>query len=140
MAKKPISQKRAEREKQENQTLQRVFNVFLLGIAAECYLFIVYRNYVMGTAASLLVWHNVLRWAAILGVVLLLAGGVTAYVKRGEPKLRRGMTLAAVIVAALALWRFLPRSLGDVLNGDPGAVTSMAALADYLEAHGVPSA
>ena len=55
MAKKPISQKRAEREKQENQTLQRVFNVFLLGIAAECYLFVVYRNYVMGTAASLLV-------------------------------------------------------------------------------------
>ena len=49
------------------------------------------------------------------------------------------LTLAAVIVAALALWRFLPRSLGDVLNGDPGAVTSMAALADYLEAHGVPS-
>ena len=70
MAKKPISQKRAEREKQENQTLQRVFNVFLLGIAAECYLFVVYRNYVMGTAASLLVWHSVLRWAAILGVVL----------------------------------------------------------------------
>ena len=37
------------------------------------------------------------------------------------------LTLAAVIVAALALWRFLPRSLGDVLNGDPGAVVSMAA-------------
>ena len=78
MAKKPISQKRAEREKQENQTLQRVFNVFLLGIAAECYLFVVYRNYVMGTAASLLVWHSVLRWAAILGVVLLAAGAAGA--------------------------------------------------------------
>ena len=34
MAKKPISQKRSEREQQENQALQRVFNVFLLGIAA----------------------------------------------------------------------------------------------------------
>ena len=72
MAKKPISQKRAEREKQENLTLQRVFNVFLLGIAAECYLFVVYRNYVMGTAASLLVWYNILRWAAIAGVVALV--------------------------------------------------------------------
>ena len=37
------------------------------------------------------------------------------------------LALAAVIVAALALWRLLPRSLGDVLNGDSGAVTSMAA-------------
>ena len=41
MAKKSISEKRAERERQENQTLQRVFNVFLLGLAAEVYLFIV---------------------------------------------------------------------------------------------------
>ena len=37
------------------------------------------------------------------------------------------LALAAVAVVALALWRFLPRSLGDVLNGDPGAVTNMAA-------------
>ena len=39
------------------------------------------------------------------------------------------LALAAVAVIALALWRLLPRSLGDVLNGDPGAVTSMAAQA-----------
>ena len=37
------------------------------------------------------------------------------------------LALAAVAVVALALWRFLPRSLGDVLNGDPGAAASMAA-------------
>ena len=37
------------------------------------------------------------------------------------------LALAAVIVVALALWRFLPRSLGDVLNGDPGAAANMAA-------------
>ena len=72
MAKKPISQKRADREKQENLALQRVFNVFLLGIAAEVYLFIVYRNYIMGTAHSLLVWYNILRWGALAGLVLLL--------------------------------------------------------------------
>ena len=46
MAKKSISQKRAERQQQENQALSRVFLVFLLGLAAECYLFLVYRNYV----------------------------------------------------------------------------------------------
>ena len=49
------------------------------------------------------------------------------------------LALAAVIVVALALWRLVPRSLADVIGQDPGAVISMAALADYLEAHGVPS-
>ena len=44
MSKKPISQKRAERQQMENQALHRVFNVFLLGLAAECYLFIVQRR------------------------------------------------------------------------------------------------
>ena len=34
MAKKPISQKRAEKEELENRALHRVFNVFLLGLAA----------------------------------------------------------------------------------------------------------
>lgn len=103
MAKKPISQKRADREKQENLALQRVFNVFLLGIAAECYLFVVYRNYVMGTAASLLVWYNVLRWAAIAGVVLLLGAAAAAYVKRAQPRLRRIMTLISVAGLFLAV-------------------------------------
>ena len=103
MAKKPISQKRAEREKQENLTLQRVFNVFLLGIAAECYLFVVYRNYVMGTAASLLVWYNILRWDAIAGVVALVGGAATAYVKRNQPKLRIAMTLVSVVGLFLAV-------------------------------------
>lgn len=37
------------------------------------------------------------------------------------------LALAAVIVAALALWRLLPRSLADVLNADPGTVAGMAA-------------
>ena len=97
MAKKPISQKRADREKQENQALQRVFNVFLLGIAAECYLFIVYRNYIMGTPNSLLIWHSILRWGMLAGLILLVAGAAVAWIKRGQPKLRTGMVLAAVV-------------------------------------------
>ena len=42
MAKKSMSEKRAEREQAENQVLRRVFNVFLLGLAAEVYLFVVW--------------------------------------------------------------------------------------------------
>lgn len=97
MAKKPISQKRAEREKQENLALQRVFNVFLLGIAAEFYLFLVYRNYVLGTPDSLLIWHSILRWGSLAGLVLLAAGVIAAAIKRREKKLRNGMLLMAGI-------------------------------------------
>ena len=41
--KKSISQKNVERERTENRTLNRVYYVFLLGLAAECWLFLTYR-------------------------------------------------------------------------------------------------
>ena len=74
MAKKPISQKRAEKEELENRALHRVFNVFLLGLAAECYLFLVYRGYAAGTIDSMLVWHQILTWGMYAGLVMLVAG------------------------------------------------------------------
>ena len=75
MAKKPISQKRAERQQQENAALQKVLNVFLLGIAAECWLLLVYRNYDMGGVNSMLTWHEILKVCMYAGLVLL-AGGI----------------------------------------------------------------
>ena len=47
MSKKPVSQKRAEREREEKLTHSRVFHVFLMGLAAECYQYLVYRGYNM---------------------------------------------------------------------------------------------
>lgn len=88
MAKKSISQKRAERQQQENQALNRVFLVFLLGLAAECYQLIVYRNYVVGTVSAMLMWRNILKYGSIIGLVLLIAGGVWAVMsfKKGDRK------------------------------------------------------
>ncbi len=73
----------------ENQALHRVFNVFLLGLAAECYLFIVQRFYTASTVSSLLLWDRILRWGVWLGLVMLVAGVVVAVVKRNQAKLRR---------------------------------------------------
>ena len=88
MAKKSISQKRTERQQQENQALNRVFLVFLLGLAAECYLFFVYRGYVVGTVSAMLAWRNVLRYGAVIGLVLLIAGAALAVMsyKKGDRK------------------------------------------------------
>lgn len=103
MAKKPISQKKADRQQQENQALQRVFNVFLLGLAAECYLFVVYRGYVAGSVDALLIWDKILRYGAILGLVMLLAGVGVAIWKRNDPKLRRAMAWTAGVGLFLAV-------------------------------------
>lgn len=95
MSKKPISQKRADREKQESQALHRVFNVFLLGLAAECYLLLVYRGYAMGTIDSLLIWHQILTWGMYLGLVMLAAGIAVGIVKRKDRRLRNIMAWVA---------------------------------------------
>lgn len=101
MAKKSISEKRAERERQENQTLQRVFNVFLLGLAAEVYLFIVYRGYVAGSVGSMLVWHQLLRWGSWIGLAAAVAGAGVGWWKREDKKLRTIMTWAGGVGAFL---------------------------------------
>lgn len=90
-SKKPISQKRTEREQNENQALNRVFAVFLLGLAAECYLFILYRAAV-GTINSMLACYQALRWISLLGLVMLVVGAVAGYLKRDNRKIRTAMT------------------------------------------------
>lgn len=103
MSKKPISQKRADREKQESQALRRVFNVFLLGLAAECYLLLVYRGYAMGTIDSLLIWHQILTWGMYLGLVMLVAGVAVGIAKRKDRRLRTAMTWVSGVGLFLAL-------------------------------------
>ena len=104
MAKKSISEKRAERERQENQTLQRVFNVFLLGLAAEVYLFIVYRGYVAGSVGSMLVWHQLLRWGSWIGLAAAVAGAGVGWWKREDKKLRTFLCTAALAGSMFTVW------------------------------------
>lgn len=91
-AKKPISQKRADKERTENRTLSRVYYVFLLGLAAECYLFMVYQGYAWGTVNSMLAWHKVLTAATWLGLVMLVGGIAAGYLKRQDRKIRTIMS------------------------------------------------
>lgn len=101
--KKSTSQKRAERTQQENQTLNRVFFVFLLGLAAECYLFLIYRNYAWGTVDTALAWHQVLKVSTWLGLVMLAAGVVVGILKRKDKKLRTIMAWIGGVGAFLTV-------------------------------------
>ena len=89
--KKPISQKRADKEREDNKILNRVYYVFLLGLAAECYLFLVYRGYIASTVNSTLAWHTVLRVLMWIGLAALVVGAAVWYVKREDKKLRKIM-------------------------------------------------
>ena len=89
-SKKPISQKRAEREQAENQALNRVFAVFLIGLAIECYLFILYRA-VTGSPISMVRCYRALEWVTRVGFIVFAVGAVAGYLKRNDRKLRTAM-------------------------------------------------
>lgn len=95
MSKKSISQKKLERQQQEELTLRHVLNAFLAGLAAECYLLLVYRGYVAGTAGQLVAWHTFLRVGTWVGLALFLAGLAAAVVKRGDVRVRNWLALAS---------------------------------------------
>lgn len=106
MAKKSISQKRAEKQQMENAALRQVFNVFLAGLAGECWLLMAYRNYVMSTVDSMLIWHTVLQVCMYVGLVLMVAAAAVGIWKKNCPKCRKVMPAvgAAGLFLAITGW------------------------------------
>ena len=106
MSKKSLSQKRALRQQQERAALNNIFNVFLLGLAAECYLFIVYRGYVGGSVNSLLVWDKILRVVTWVGLAVAAAGVVVTLLKHKNTKIAKiaGSTALAGLFLGLTGW------------------------------------
>lgn len=138
--KKPISQKRADREKEDNRVLSRVYYVFLLGLAAECYLFLVYRGYTAGSIESTLVWHRVLTAGKWIGLAALVAGAATAYLKREDKKLRTIMSWVAGVGAFFAIsgWiitQLFTNGVGITLACVLAAVTAIFTLIYLLYQH-----
>lgn len=80
--------KRAERLRKEQETMSRVVNIFLVGIAAEFYLLTMHKR-LTGSAAQMAGAVKVLRVLGWAGLVLAVAGLVLALVKRADPKLRK---------------------------------------------------
>jgi len=97
MTKKSISQKRAERQKQESLALKRVFNVFLWGLAAECWLLIVYRFFIASGVDAFLAWYDILDVLEIAGLAVFVIGAVAAFLKRGNKKLLKPLATVSAI-------------------------------------------
>ena len=126
--KKPSSQKRADKEHQDNRTLNRVYYVFLLGLAAECYLIMAYRSFAFGNIGSTLAWNKFLTVAMWAGLALLIIGAAAAFLKKQDRKLRTIMTWVAGVGAfffasSWIMTRFFTNGLG---------VTAMCVLVPIL--------
>ncbi len=103
MSKKPVSNKRALRQQEERAALNKIFTTFLVGLAAECYLFIVYNFYVRSTVESMLTCYDVLKVLGWVGLAAFIGGAVFALVKKGSEKLRKIGAFAAAGGAFLAV-------------------------------------
>ena len=115
MSKKNANYKQqVQRQEQESAALKNIFNTFLLGLAAECYLFIVYRGYIAGSIDSLLAWDNILRILMWLGAAALVGGGGLALVKRSNAKLRTGGIYAALAGAFFAVSGWVMTTFFDI--------------------------
>lgn len=100
MAKQP--KKRAERLRKEQEAMNHVLNIFLIGILAESYLLIMHKR-LLGTASQMLGAVAALKWIGIIGAVLAVAGLVLMLVKKDKPKLRLGGLWMLIAGAFLAL-------------------------------------
>lgn len=125
---KPRSQKRADQERQDNRILSRVYYVFLLGLAAECYLFMVYRGFANASLGSTLAWYKALTVEKWLGLAVLVIGVAVGVWKRKNRKIRAAMIWAACIgafffVSSWVMVRFFHNGLG---------VTAMCVLVPIL--------
>lgn len=133
MAKKSMSEKRAEREQAENQALRRVFNVFLLGLAAEVYLFLVYRA-VTGSIDSMLVcYQTVLPVLSWLGLAMLVVGAVVGYIKRADRK----VLVPMAYVGGIGLFLALSGLMMTMFSNDNRGVTTMCVLVPILAVLGL---
>lgn len=91
MAKHPKSrsENRADKLQREQEALNRVFRIFLIGIAAECYVLFLYARFVKGNAQQLLNARAAVQWLGWLGLIAAAAGLALTAVKKQDRKLRQ---------------------------------------------------
>ena len=94
MANQPNSKKRAEKLRQEQEALNNVFRLFLIGIVAETYLLILYNKFVKGTPQDLIASSYVIRAMGVIGGIALVLGLILTLVFR-KAKVRRVFHIVA---------------------------------------------
>ena len=103
MAKQPYSKKQEDKRRREEQVLNRVLNIFLIGIAAECYLLFMYRRLVKGDARQMVAAADALVWLGWLGAAAAVIGAGLLLWKAAPARLRSGRAWLLGVGAFFAL-------------------------------------
>lgn len=80
--------------------------LFLVGCAAELYVLILRRYYIVGSTPQMLAWYQALPWAGLAGLAVCAAGAVWAWTRRKDPVWQLNALCAAAVGGFLALASF----------------------------------
>lgn len=96
MANKPNPNKRAEKMRREQEALNRVFTLFLVGLAAECYLLLLYNKFAHGLVQEIATFSYILEYAVYAGLAAMIVGIVLAVWKWKEPARQIGLWVLGI--------------------------------------------
>lgn len=96
MANKPNRDKRAEKLRREQEALNRVFTLFLVGLAAECYLLLLYNKFAHGMVQEIATFSYVLEYAVYAGLAAVIVGIVLTVWKWKEPTRQIGLWVLGI--------------------------------------------
>ncbi len=98
------NEKRAQKLQQEQEALNRVFRLFLIGILAECYLLVMYNKFIKGSVQEVVTSSYVVTVLGYAGVAVLLLGLILALAfHKKRPGLGKVSSIAAGVGAFFAV-------------------------------------
>ena len=131
MANQPNSKKRAEKLRQEQEALNNVFRLFLIGIVAETYLLIIYNKFVKGTPQDLINCSYFIQAIGVAGGIALVLGLVLSLVFWKKAKARK---IFQIVAAAGAFFGVSSAIMSAVY---PGGTIFMTVLVPILTVLGL---
>jgi hypothetical protein len=86
--KQRISEKKTARENRENEILNKVLGIFVVGALAEIYALLCYRFFVQSGTDTMLAWLAAIRWTSYITAAVAVVGLILAFAKKTSRRLR----------------------------------------------------
>lgn len=83
-----ITRKRTAREDKENEILNKVLGIFVVGALAEIYALLCYRFFVQSGTDTMLAWLVAIRWTSYISAAAAVVGLILTFSKKTPPRFR----------------------------------------------------
>ena len=99
--------KKLTREERDSLVLRKVFHLFLVGIAAECYLLVISKQYANSSGEALLALYRAIQVLTVAGLLVMVAGIVLLALGKGGEKAKRAYPWVIIAGAFFGISSFL---------------------------------